>query len=388
MKFTSILFLSTIACVESFVVPRSGARDYMLHMAKGNNNGQQQRGFQQYGEEINQTYCALSRDRIIQMIRERSKARRRRDFETADQILKTLQINRVFLDDKKKLWRADGEDFDRHGYENAEYTKSSNSRPISPREEEYVNQKLKERSNAKLMKNYDLADDILDELRFLKNVVVDDTTKTWSVTEQFKAEYSYGGRRLNNIPDEEIQKIERLIRERATAKTNKDYKIADEILEELKVVYGIRVDDSRKSWFFLPKFDDEHDHFSDKSRRSDRQENKTSRRTLQARKSTSDWSDIDKQEATLPDGVTLESEKSTMPDDIALSEESAMPEGISISDEPISIPEGISIGNDESAQNTTELESLTVPQLKEKLRAAGKPVSGRKAELIDRLKST
>ena len=387
MKFTSILFLSTIVCVESFVVHR-GARDFTLHMAKGNNNPQQQRGFQQYGQEINQTYCALSRDRIIQMIRERSKARRRRDFDTADQILKTLQINRVFIDDKKKLWRADGEDFDRHGYENAEYTKSSNSRPISPREEEYVNQKLKERSNAKLMKNYDLADDILDELRFLKNVVVDDTKKTWSVTEPFKAEYSYGGRRLNNIPDEEIQKIERLIRERATAKTNKDYKIADEILEELKVVYGVRVDDSRKSWFFLPKFDDENEQFSDRSRRSDRQENKTSRRTKQARKRTSDWSEVDKQEATVPDGITLESETSTMPDGITLSEEPVMPEGISISDESISIPEGISIGNDESAPNTAELESLTVPQLKEKLRAAGKSVSGRKAELIDRLKST
>ncbi|GFH43619.1 hypothetical protein CTEN210_00092 [Chaetoceros tenuissimus] len=387
MKLTSILFLSTIACVESFVVHRSGTRDFMLPMAKGNNR-QQQRGFQQYGEEINQTYCALSRDRIIQMIRERSQARRRRDFETADQILKTLQINRVFIDDKKKLWRADGEDFDRHGYKNAEYTKSSSSRPISPREEEYVNQKLKERSNAKLMKNYDLADDILDELRFLKNVVVDDTKNTWSVTEPFKAEYSYGGRRLNNIPDEEIQKIERLIRERATAKTNKDYKIADEILEELKVVYGVRVDDSRKSWFFLPKFDDENEQFSDRSRRSDGQENETSRRTKQARKRTSDWSEVDKQEATAPDGITLESEHSTMPDGITISEEPVMPEGISISDESISIPEGISIGNDESALNTAELESLTVPQLKEKLRAAGKPVSGRKAELIDRLKST
>ena len=388
MKFTSILFLSTIVCVESFVVHRPGTRDFLLHMANGKSNRQQQRGFQQYGEKINQTYCALSRDRIMQMIRERSKARRRRDFETADQILKTLQINRVFLDDKKKLWRADGEDFDRHGYENAEYTKSSNSRPISPREEEYVNQKLKERINAKLIKKYDLADDILDELRFLKNVVVDDTKKTWSVTEPFKAEYSYGGRRLNNIPDEEIKKIERLIRERATAKTNKDYKIADEILEELKVVYGIRVDDSRKSWFFLPKFDDENENFSDRRNRSDRQENKTSRRMKQARKRTSDWSEVEKQDTTLPDGIALESEKPTMPDGIALSGESTMPEGISVSDESISIPEGISIENDESAPNTTELESLTVPQLKEKLRAAGKPVSGRKAELIDRLKST
>jgi len=34
-----------------------------------------------------------------------------------------------------------------------------------------------------------------------------------------------------------------------------------------------------------------------------------------------------------------------------------------------------------------QLTSMTVPQLKEKLREAGKPVSGRKSELIERLLS-
>ena len=38
-----------------------------------------------------------------------------------------------------------------------------------------------------------------------------------------------------------------------------------------------------------------------------------------------------------------------------------------------------------SSMSRDELASLTVPSLKEKLREAGKPVSGKKAELVDRL---
>jgi hypothetical protein len=41
--------------------------------------------------------------------------------------------------------------------------------------------------------------------------------------------------------------------------------------------------------------------------------------------------------------------------------------------------------SEESSSDTVELESLTVPQLKEKLREAGLAVSGKKAELIERL---
>ena len=38
-----------------------------------------------------------------------------------------------------------------------------------------------------------------------------------------------------------------------------------------------------------------------------------------------------------------------------------------------------------SSMSRDELASLTVPSLKEKLSEAGKPVSGKKAELVDRL---
>jgi cysteinyl-tRNA synthetase len=52
------------------------------------------------------------------------------------------------------------------------YLKRGGVRPIlginsvRPKDEEYVNQKLKERSEAKLQKDLLLADDIRDELRF------------------------------------------------------------------------------------------------------------------------------------------------------------------------------------------------------------------------------
>ena len=67
-----------------------------------------------------------------------------------------------------------------------------------------------------------------------------------------------------------------------------------------------------------------------------------------------------------------------------------MPEGVSIvEDDPM--PEGIAIesNNDQKGaserQNRSDMEALTIPQLKDKLREAGLPVSGRKAELVDRL---
>ena len=65
------------------------------------------------------------------------------------------------------------------------------------------------------------------------------------------------------MPDDEIKKILNLINNCTKAKSKKNYCVADEILEELKVVCGLRIDDAKKAWFFLPKFDDDQDKFDD-----------------------------------------------------------------------------------------------------------------------------
>ena len=47
--------------------------------------------------------------------------------------------------------------------------------------------------------------------------------------------------------------------------------------------------------------------------------------------------------------------------------------------------EGIANDEDESVSEEVDYQSMTVPQLKEMLKAAGKPVSGKKSDLIERL---
>lgn len=343
-------------------------------------------GFQQYGGPINHDYCRLTNDQILKKMQQRTKARRARNFELADEILANLNQNSVYFHDKKKLWRADGEIFDIKGYETMEYAKSPQSQPITPREEEYVNQKLRERSNAKLSRDFSTADDILDELKFIKNVMVDDSTLTWKVTEPFKTAYTYGGKRLNNVAEEEIQKIDGMIRDRAKAKEGKSYKVADDIMEDLEVNFGVRVDDSKKSWFFLPKFDDDGGYLDDASERRGRDDVDTNTKWVDEVRKREPDDFRAKNEEPEPavddsDEISLVPEGISIPDGIGIAEDPPMPDGISLSSEE----DNAKSSQSPALQSLENLGTCTVPMLKEKLREAGLPVSGRKAELIERL---
>jgi Cysteinyl-tRNA synthetase len=353
--------------------------------------------FNQYGDDIDPAYCSLTRKDILELIGRRTKARRARNFKLADEILQTLHQNNVFLHDEKKLWRADGETFDIRGYQEMEYRKSAQSRPISSREEEYVNQKLRERSKAKLRRDFDTADDILDELRFLKNVVVDDNRLTWRVAEPVKTEYTYGGRRLNNVRPEELQTIEQLVKQRSEAKDRKDFDVADDILDELKVIHGVRVDDSKKAWFFLPRFDDDliessenGDQEYDSNERATRKRKQLGKSQNRAKTTSESKTKVGK--FAMPSGIMLSS------DDVMNESETetASNESVQNADEEsfrmVNYNQRYDDGVSESYPSTTiigndELEKCTVLMLKEKLRKAGLPVSGKKAELIERLRN-
>lgn len=305
--------------------------------------------------------CKLTVEDVESVIRARNKARRSRNFNLADKLLGELTLNGVSLDDKKKLWRADGEQCDDASIET--YEKAPNSKPISEEEEAHVCEKLEERSAAKQRKDYDAADELLDELRFLMNVAVDDKKKTWRVTEPFKTMYTYGGQRMQNVPKDSLRQIEQLVRDRSDAKKEKNFRRADEILEDLRIHFGVRVDDNKKAWYFIQKTKEERaamikDKVGGKKKMDRNSKNKKADKV-------SDWS--------------------------VLKVDAAMPEGVSPKDGPDAIPEGVAIecSDDQKRaserQNKSDMEALTIPQLKDKLREAGLPVSGRKAELVDRL---
>jgi hypothetical protein len=340
------------------------------HQSKPNGKkGNSQSLWKQFGDKIDPALCPLSKSEIISLIVERNKARRSRNFELADSFLKKLHYNNVYLDDKKKLWRADGESFQQV----PQYRKDPNSKPISDRDEAYIQIKVQERAQAKFARKFNVADDILDELRFLKNVVVNDDTLTWRVTEAYKTVYEFGGRRLHNVPEETLRSIEQLIKERAEAKDCKKYNVADEILDTLMEEYGVRVDDAKKAWFFLPRtreMGDDMTHVSEQA--ITRAGNEENRNTFNLKQSSF--------------------EKSEIPLGISFDEDDSLPTGISLETEEEEkidkIPQGIQINQDDGESDETvkiDLNSFTVPQLKDKLREAGLPVSGRKSELVARL---
>ena len=119
---------------------------------------------------------------------------------------------------------------------------------------------------------------------------------------------------------------------------------------------------------FLPKFNNRgnDDNMSDRNRRQRDIKNMKSMEKKDARLSTPDWSvvdddddDYDHDHHTMPDGITIDTDEF----------------------EPIS--QGTPVPKQLERQEN--LSECTVPVLKEKLKAAGLPVSGRKADLIDRL---
>ena len=374
VQFISTIFLVLLITSHSFTpeishlsafrhtTTTTSSTKRILNYSKSSNANPKKKDYQQYGE-IDPSQCTLTKEEVIQLITERKKARRARDFQKADTVLSKLNSNNVFLNDSQRLWRADGGVFDvKKGYKNMEYEKSPLSKFISTEDEEYVMKKLQERSKAKFSRNFDKADDILDELKFMKNVVVDDDNLTWKVVDHvdrsFGDLYTYGGKRLNNVSEEEIIKIEKLVKMRSVAKTKKDYDIADQILHKLEVDHGVRVDDTKKLWFFLPKFDN-NGGISDRERRRKERRSAKRKEMMDPRKRVSDWTVVE--DDPMPGGISI------APDEF----------------EPMhEVDNNSMLHESESVEN---LSQCTIPVLKEKLKAAGLPVSGRKAELIDRL---
>ena len=352
--------------ISKTILCSSKNSDHRKNNAKDRNSSL----WKQFGDKIDPMLCPLSKSEIVSLITERNKARRSRNFELADSILKKLQYNNVYLDDKKKLWRADGESF----HQVPQYRKDPNSKPISDREEAYVQIKVQERAEAKFARKFSVADDILDELRFLKNVVINDDTLTWRVTEAFKTVYEFGGKRLHNVPEETLRSIEQLIKERAEAKDNKDYNVADEILDTLQEDYGVRVDDAKKAWFFLPRPREVEDEIAILKQSGTIARNAKDENRVKSKQKSRDASEI-------PLGISFDDD-----DD----DDDRLPIGISLgtNENREEMPQGVQVNSQDTTcdeMNNIDLNSYTVPQLKDKLREAGLPVSGRKSELVARL---
>ncbi|KAL7490056.1 hypothetical protein ACHAW6_016124 [Cyclotella cf. meneghiniana] len=325
---------------------------------RGSGRGRgRERQLNQHGHDYNQTggpidpsICSLPEKEIHMLIRERMQCKFDRNFEMADSIERELMSYGVNVHDGFKEWRADGQGWSRGGggrdrapREARVYRQRGPGAGLSQDDIETISNLVAERADAKATGEYDKADAIFAELADTYNVNVDDRQREWALRHE---EYQMSSDTAI-VPDEKVQRIigEKLA-DRILARKNRDFDLADVIRQELKKDYIVDVDDKLKEWKVCHP-------------------------------EGAKWMDEDEVEDGDYEYLNIVSKEEFERDD---GEDE-------LEDEANDFKHAINSDNNEGVNDGTasDLSSLTIPELKERLRNAGLPVSGKKAELIERL---
>ena len=200
---------------------------------------------------------------ITEALEERERNRAQRDFISADKIRDYLidELN-CFIDDKLREWSIGGDFGDDVNPQRAmsrnmgsrNYVKAQSSEELDdPEEEAFIQQKVDERQQAKFDRDYDLADSIRDELLDGYDVVIHDKIRQWSVGGDFGEDSLpvpgvYKRRGGGSLSDEQVDEITALIKERHQAKQDRQYGVADDIRANLLEQYGVTIDDFCNEW--------------------------------------------------------------------------------------------------------------------------------------------
>jgi cysteinyl-tRNA synthetase len=276
------------------------------------------------------------------LVEQREAARKDRDYDTADDIKDELRDSyNVVVDDKRRQWSIGGEFRGGELRGSAPATFADYVRRgggvLTEENEAVIVSLIEERNDAKRDKNFGLADSIRDRLTEEFKVRVDDRSREWMVVSD---EYVMAEDSMHFVNPETKAYVEGKIKERAVAKLRKDYDTADDIRSELGDEFHVYLDDRVKEWRYEGGAEEA-------TNASDEEEDNSD--------DVADFSVVAEDDETNDDeddGEDLDAALDTALGDTA---------------------------------GDVDYESLTVPELKEILREAGLAVSGKKAELIERL---
>jgi len=206
-----------------------------------------------------------------------------------------------------------------------------------------------------MIRNFVKSDEIRSYLYETYNINISDPDREWRVLTPDNGVMGYvqvaSGPGATRLTIDEVATVEYLLVERANFKKNQAYEEADDIRDDLERKYAIIIDDKSKEW---------------RVTRSNRYSNSNTDTSIGTRTDTDT-------------NTSLLSNIGRGDDDSNSSDVGS-----------VQIEEWIATSGSsptESLLTRDELTALTVPLLKEKLREAGKPVSGKKIVLIDRLLS-
>jgi cysteinyl-tRNA synthetase len=256
-------------------------------------------------------------DEIQRLVDLRNEARSERNFDEADQIRDELRQRNVVINDRVRQWSVGHpEKTGAKGFE-LPFTRRGGGE-ISKENEDVIVSLLKDRDECKRDRHFQSADRIRDRLKDEFQVGIDDRNREWH---QITACYLISADSAS-VAEDIRQLIQQKIDDRAQAKLDREYDLADEIRDELMKDFNVSIDDQIKEWSILSGLDKG-------GAAQVEEEDDTTKETSKA--------------------VSLEVEQ------------------------------------DDEATAHEDLSALTVPELKEKLRDAGLPVSGKKSELVERL---
>jgi cysteinyl-tRNA synthetase len=210
----------------------------------------------------------LSEGEIHSLIAERLQFKLSRDFSNADRIQEQLFSAGVAVHDGMKIWRADGEGFGDIVNDNGKPGRERGSRndrnrpyeqspfSLETNDVDAIQALVAQRTEAKMIRNFGLADALRDELREDFNVEVDDRKRLWSVGGDF------GGRDNRRAPGpfqlapwseapEDLEEIQRLVQMRDAARADRDFATADDIRDEL-ADRNIFIDDKAREFSLGP----------------------------------------------------------------------------------------------------------------------------------------
>jgi hypothetical protein len=326
---------------------------------------------------------ALTKEQIDFLIASRLESKKVRNFEKADATLAYLNKAGVHLQDKRKEWRADGQNhFGREArVERDAHVRRGSSYDLTEADLIDVADLVARREQAKRRREYHLSDELGDTLKTKYRVKVNNKKREWSVIiKDGDGDSSTPNGLATYIPsplappddpthtmnDESKALIQKRLADRVVARNDKDYKMADLIRDELMNDYSVVIDDVTREYKVVTG-DGESDQFV--------REAQDSQRSPFVRKTNeSDDSKEWEKETDFLLTNTGTDDVETMSQDTPLLVKDDTPDITS------AVPT-VTIENEEDSN----LATLTVVMLKEKLRNAGLPVSGKKAELIDRL---
>ena len=223
-------------------------------------------------KKIPKNTSPMTLEEIHSAIAKRLQCKLKRNFVEADQIQDGLNRLGIYLDDKNRLWRADGEPFRYFGQIEGSpimypYKQSSYSKPVTPNEMESIDEAtetikelLKMRQDARNKKQFHRSDELRDQLDEY-NVFVHDRNREWSVGGYFGPEDkapSFVPRQSGNATDptkmlseDQVKEIQALVNQREQARHVRDFEKADEVENHLNDM-GVKIDNRAREWYLQP----------------------------------------------------------------------------------------------------------------------------------------